>query len=113
MTPDEYDDWCRKLARCPTADKVVWPTRALADLAVPVMVARAEQAGLDVGDPGSYRCEHQYGCHLFHLTRDLDRVNHPSRNQRQKHNQPGTYQEKVRRQRRNRRARDRQNRRGH
>lgn len=107
MIPEQYEDWCNKLSRCPRTGKVSWPTRALADQAVPVMVARAVASGKDVVDPGAYQCRVPYGCRLYHITRDMARDGRRTVHQRQRENQPDAYREKRRRQRRNRRARDR------
>jgi hypothetical protein len=108
LTEQEYIDWCKRLDRCaPAGNKVCWPTRVLAEAALPWLVERCQREGLDAPNPGVYQDPHGR-CRMFHLTRDLRTG--IGRMARQRQNQPDTYREKRRRQRRARRQRDREQR---
>lgn len=72
MTRDEYNEWTLKLSYCPRTRRLMWPSRDLAEEAVPWMVESCELSGRSTPNPGVYECDYRGGCGAFHLSRDTD-----------------------------------------
>lgn len=71
MTRQEYVDWVRKLGHCAKVRRVTWPSREMAEQAVPWMVENSRVAGLPTPNPGAYECTYKGGCGGFHISRNV------------------------------------------